>query len=294
MLNRKLFFLLMLSLLLTFASTLEAQQKFSIKHVKDQVYRFTAGHYHSIFVVDDAGILITDPINKDAAEWLKAQLKERFNKPIRYMVYSHNHIDHTYGGDVFDDPAITVVSHQLAREDLLWTKAPTRLPDLVFADEATIFLGKQKINLRYHGSNNGRGSISMLIEPSKVMFVVDWIVVGRMPFMDLKGYDIHGMIHSTREILKTDFDVFVGGHANIGNKQDVENYLKYIEALYQGVRDGMLAGKTLKEIQDELQLTEFNSLLMFKQWRALNIEGVYRIFNDASYFDMRPDIPKKP
>ena len=134
----------------------------------------------------------------------------------------------------------------------------------------------------------------MYIEPSKVMFVVDWIVIGRMPFMDLKGYDIHGMIHSTREILKTDFDVLVGGHANIGNKQDVENYLKYIEALYQGVRDGMLAGKTLKEIQDELQLTEFNSLLMFKQWRALNIEGVYRIFNDASYFDMRPDIPKKP
>jgi hypothetical protein len=102
------------------------------------------------------------------------------------------------------------------------------------------------------------------------------------------------MIRSTRELLKTDFDVFVGGHSNIGNKQDVENYLKYIEALYQGVRDKMLAGKTLKEIQEELQLIEFNSLLMFEQWRALNIKGVYRILNDASYFDMRPDIPKKP
>ncbi len=275
------------------SGNLFAQEKFKIIQVKDQIYRFTAGHYHSIFVVDDAGILITDPINKDAASWLKGQLKERFNKPIRYMVYSHNHVDHTYGGNVFDDPAITVVSHQLAREDLEMTKTPTRLPDLVFSDKATIYLGKQTINLTYHGSNNGRGSISMFIEPSKVMFVVDWIVVGRMPYMDLKGYDIHGMIHSTKEILNVDFDVFVGGHANIGKKQDVANYLTYLEALYQGVRDGMLAGKTLKQIQDELQLNEFSSLPLFKQWRALNIAGVYRIFNDASYFDMRPDTPKK-
>jgi len=273
-----------------------AADSYQISQIKDNIYRFSTGHYHSVFMVTEAGILVTDPINPAAAKYLKSTLAERFEVPIKFMVYSHNHVDHTSGGDVIANEGVQVIAHEYAAQDLAWTRASTALPDVTFKDALTIDLGNSQVQLRYHGPNNGRGSISMRFMPANVVHVVDWIVLGRMPYQDLPGYDIHGMIHSTREILAAeDFDVFVGGHAETGTRADVVAYLGYLEALYEAVRDGMLAGKSLERLQAEISLPDYQHLTMYDEWLPLNIAGVYRMFNDMSYFNMRelPTEPKK-
>jgi glyoxylase-like metal-dependent hydrolase (beta-lactamase superfamily II) len=267
---------------------------YAIEKVKDNVYRFTAGHHHSVFMVTDEGLFLTDPISEAAATHLKAELGKRFDVPIRYLAYSHNHVDHVLGGEVFAGKGVTVVAHRYAAEDLEWTRAPTALPDLTFREALTIELGGSRVELRYHGPNNGRGSVSMRFEPAGVLFVVDWIVLGRMPYRDLPGYDIHGMIRSTREVLAgPPFELLVGGHAEIGTRAEVERSLGYLEALYDAVRDGMLAGRSLKKLQAEIRLPEYADLAMYEEWLPLNVAGVYRTLVDLSYFDRRPDIPVK-
>lgn len=269
-------------------SNIAAANEYQIEQVKDNVYRFTAGHYHSVFLVTDAGIFVTDPINADAATYLKAELAKRFDKPIKYMAYSHNHVDHTLGGEVFATENVDVIAHDYAAQDLKWTQTPTALPTITFEQELLIELGGSQVRLQYHGPNNGRGSVSMHFMPANVMYVVDWIVLGRMPYQNLPGYDIHGMIHSTRELLADpDFDVFVGGHADMGSRADVADYLAYLETLYSEVRDGMLAGKDLATLQREIELPDYAHLKMYNEWLALNIEGVYRTLNDMSYFHLR-------
>ena len=285
--------LLIIFLLVLFnISTPVQAQNYQIDVVRSNVYRFTAGNYRSVFMVTDAGILVTDPISKEASRWLKQELARRFDKPIRFVVYSHNHPDHVYGGEVLEQEGVQFVSHQLAREDLVHTKAQTRIPNLVFKDEMVLYLDDSQVRLRYHGRNNGRGSISMLFEPAGVLHVVDWIVLGRMPYKDLQGYDIQGMIDSTREVLNMDFDVFVGGHAQTGKKEDVEKYLEYLEALYNSVRDGIRAGKDLPTLQKEIRLDAYRNLSMYEEWLPLNIKGVYQTLVDESYLLMRPDVPK--
>ncbi|AFJ02512.1 beta-lactamase [Methylophaga frappieri] len=271
--------------------SMASETDYRIELMKDNVYRFTAGHYHAIFVVTEAGILVTDPISDAAALYLKKALASRFDVPVRYLAYSHNHIDHTMGGSVWDKDNITVIAHELAAEDLRWTRAPTAMPDLTFSDKLNLTMGETEIVMQYHGVNNGRGSISMRILPANVLFVVDWIVVGRMPYQDLPGYDIHGMIHATREILDgPSFDLFIGGHADIGEREDVERYLKYLEALYSAVRDGMLAGKNLSTLQAEITLPDYADLRMYSEWLPMNVAGVYRTLLNTSYFNFRSDI----
>ncbi|ROO25765.1 hypothetical protein [Salinisphaera orenii] len=267
---------------------------YEIERMQGHVYRFTAGNYRSVFMVTDAGIVATDPIDAEAAAWLGRELETRFDVPLRYVIYSHNHMDHTYGGRALDGEGVRFVAHRLARADLVHTRADTRIPELTFNDEMTLHLGAARVHLRYHGANNGRGSISMHFQPADVMHVVDWIVLGRMPYRDLKGYDIQGMIDSTDEILATDFDLFVGGHAEAGSRADVARYRDYLEQLYTRVRDGMLAGKSLATLQDEIRLPAFDDLRMYDEWLAPNIAGVYRTLNDRSYMDMRPDVPDTP
>ena len=266
-------------------------ESYRIEAIEGGLYRFTAGHYHALFLVTDKQVVVTDPLSKDAATWLKAEIARRFKKPIRYVIYSHSHPDHVYGGEVFKGPGVTFISHAMTRDALARSKAKTHLPELVFEDEMTLHLDGHVIEMRYHGQNNGYGSISMLFPGPKVLYVVDWIVVDRLPYKDFMGYDLQGVIRSTREALELDFDTFVGGHANIGTKQDVRRYLSYMESLYEQVLDGILQGKTLEQIKKDVDLTAFSDLAMYKEWRDLNIEGTYKELVDESYMMLRPETP---
>lgn len=271
-----------------------AAQDYQIEQMKDNVYRVTAGTYRSVFMATDEGLFLTDPISTEAATWLRAELERRFDAPIRYLAYSHNHVDHTMGGTVLAGDGVTVVAHEDAAADLRRTRVPTALPDVTFREETTIRLGDSRVELRYYGPNNGRGSVSMRFLPANVLFVVDWIVLGRMPYKDLPGYDIHGMISSTRAVLEGPrFDLFIGGHAEAGTRADVERYLAYLEALYGAVRDGMLAGKTKAQLREEVRLPEYSDLRMYDAWLPMNVAGVYDTLVDMSYFNARPDVPRR-
>jgi glyoxylase-like metal-dependent hydrolase (beta-lactamase superfamily II) len=281
---------LVLMLFLSVASSVVSASDYKIEKIQGDIYRFVDDRHRSVFLVTDEGILLTDPLNTQAATWLKAELKKRFNVPIKYVVYSHNHSDHIYGAQVFDDPDTVFIAHELAAQDIRITKANTVIPDMTFKEKMAISLGGHKVELRYHGPNDGRGSISMLFKPEKLLFVVDWIVIGRMPWQKLWSYDIQGMINSTQQVLELDFDTFVGGHADIGNKADVERYLNYLQDLYNAVITGIHKGQSVDEIKQTIKLTNYSDLKQFKQWLPLNVEGVYERLMEESGMGWRPDI----
>lgn len=275
--------ILTLLLLLIFPVTAVAQTEREIVEVRNGIYRATSEGYHSLIWDTSEGLVVVDPISDETARWLQRELEQRFQKPVRYLIYSHNHPDHSLGGEIFNDPRTITIGHHYAAEDMKWTQLETRPPQLTFEETLRLTIDGETLVLRYHGPNNGRGSVSFHFETSKVLFVVDWIVVGRMPYKNLPGYDIHGMIRSTREVLALDWDLFVGGHAEMGGKAEVRRYLHYLETLYAAVRNGMLAGKSLETLKEEILLEEFSDFRNFEEWRAQNIEGVYRTLEDASY-----------
>lgn len=76
--------------------------------IKGDLYRARNGNWYTIFLVTPDGILLGDPINRDFAPWLRAELDARFDVPVRYVVYSHSHFDHAEGGAAFADTALFV------------------------------------------------------------------------------------------------------------------------------------------------------------------------------------------
>ena len=89
--------------------------------------------------------------------------------------------------------------------------------------------------------------------------------------------------------MSLDWDIFVGGHAEIGDRADVRRYLDYLEALYAAVRDGMIAGKSLEALQNDIRLEKYSDLKNYEEWLPLNIAGVYRMLADQSYMLRRPE-----
>jgi len=154
-----------------------------ITRIAGDLYRFrNAGHF-SVFLVTPAGIIATDPINAEAARWLKQELARRFNQPVKYLIYSHDHSDHISGGEVFADTAV-VTAHENAKEKIIGEKRPTAVPQIAFSDRMTIELGGKQVELIYVGRNHSDNSIVMHFPAERVLFAVDFIPVESLPFRD--------------------------------------------------------------------------------------------------------------
>ncbi len=94
-------------LLAGLAPAAEAQQPPTrgIVNVTGQLYRAQNNNHYTVFLVTPEGIIMSDPINRDFARWLKAEYATRFKVPVRYVLYTHRDWDHASGGVVFADTA---------------------------------------------------------------------------------------------------------------------------------------------------------------------------------------------
>jgi glyoxylase-like metal-dependent hydrolase (beta-lactamase superfamily II) len=247
-----------------------------ITKIAGEIYRFRNNNHYSIFVVTPAGIIVTDPINRDAATWLKAELQRRFNLPVRYMVYSHDHADHISGGEIFADTAV-VVAHERAREVIIGEKRPTAVPSMTFSERGMIDLGGTVMQLIFTGRNHSDNSIVMYFPVEKVLFAVDFIPVNAMAFRDFPDAYMPDWIESLRRVEQIDFNVLVPGHGPLGNRQSVTAFRNYLEDLRDQVTVLAREGKSVDEVKRTVNLDKYKAWAGFEQMSQLNIEGMYRL-----------------
>jgi glyoxylase-like metal-dependent hydrolase (beta-lactamase superfamily II) len=246
-----------------------------ITPIAEQVYRFRNNNHYSIFAVTPAGIIATDPINADAAQWLKAELQRRFALPVKYLVYSHDHADHIAGGEVFADTAI-VVAHENAKATILGEQRPTAVPQVTFAERMSIELGGTVLELSYVGRNHSDNSIVMRFPRERVLFAVDFIPVESLAFRDFPDAYIDDWIESLKRVELLDFDILAPGHGPLGRKDHVRMFREYMEDLRGEVLKYAREGKTLEEMTQLIKLPKYERWASYQQWLPLNIEGMYR------------------
>lgn len=247
-----------------------------ITKIAGEVYRFRNNFHYSVFAVTPAGIIATDPIDADAARWLKAELQQRFNLPVKYLIYSHDHRDHIAGGEVFADTA-TVVAHERARETIIAEKRPTAVPTVTFSDRAMIELGGTVVQLSFVGRNHSDNSIVVQFPQERILFAVDFIPVESVAFRDFPDAYMPDWIESLRRVEQMDFDILAPGHGPLGRKDHVRMHRKYLEDLRGQVLRLAREGKSLDETKRAVNLEKYKGWAGYDQMTQLNIEGMYRL-----------------
>ena len=246
-----------------------------ITPIKGDLYRFRNARHFSVFLVTPAGIIATDPIDAEAARWLKAELAMRFAKPVRYLIYSHDHADHISGGEIFAESAV-VIAHEAAKAAILRHRRPTAVPDISFTDRLTVELGGKKVELIYLGKNHSDNSIVMRFPDERVLFAVDFIPVRSLPYRNLPGSYIDDWIDSLKKAEALDFDILAPGHGELGRKEDVRAMRNYMEELRDQVAQHLREGKSIDEIKQLVVLEKYSSWRNYKNYLPLNIEGMAR------------------
>ncbi|MDA0261740.1 MAG: MBL fold metallo-hydrolase, partial [Proteobacteria bacterium] len=202
---------------LTAADTQAQSAKRSIENVKGDVYLFHNNFHNAMFVVTNAGIVVTEPINAEAVGWLKAELKQRFNKPVTHMIYSHSHGDHNSGGQAWGS-GIEVIAHENLAKNL--SSGQTAAPTTTFKDGHTLKTGGKTFEIKFLGAGHGDDLSAVVVRPENVVFVVDAVSPKRLPFRDFPRTDIAGLIGQIKAVEALSFDIMAAGHSVIGIKQD--------------------------------------------------------------------------
>ena len=250
--------------------------KRAITQISGDLYRFQNNFHYSVFLVTPDGVIVTDPINAEAAAWLRDRIKERFGKPIRYLILSHDHRDHSSGGEVFKAAGAIVVAHARAKATIIAELRPTAVPDITFERAMTIELGGARVELSHLGRNHSDNMIVMNFPAERVLFAVDFIPVQTVAFKTLSDGYLPDWISSLRRVEGMDFDVLAPGHGPMGGKADVTAFREYMEDLYSQVLAAVRAGMTLEETQAAVDLSKYAEWGGYEAWAPMNIAGVYR------------------
>ncbi len=258
------------------------------------LYAFRWGPYRSIFLVSDAGVIVTDPINAQAAEAYRAAILEVTDQPVKFVVYSHSHWDHTAGGKIFKDEGAQFIAQEKCVENLAWSPNPdVVMPDITFSDRYTVSVGDASLDLFYFGPIHDTCMAVMVARPANILFTVDITSPGSgrtMPFdetaPDFHFYNAVNYLKSVEALVdQENITSFIGGHLVIGEDENGKRIVlpsagsvsaiterrEFWEQVLAAVKDELDAGTMSLIVHNKIDLTQFEDVKGFseKKMRAL-------------------------
>jgi cyclase len=218
--------------------------------------------------VGEDGIVLVDDQFAPLADKIKAALKGITDKPVRFVINTHYHFDHTGGNARFQREA-PVIAHDNVRKRLesggtggnlgsvkmqLKPVAKEALPILTFDHEVTIHLNGEEIRVLHYPKGHTDGDSMIFFPNSNVVHMGDDFVTYGFPFIDLAGGgSVEGMIGAVEEVIATlpaDVKV-IPGHGPISTLDDVRQYVTMLQDTRAVVEKAIQQGKTLDQMKQE-------------------------------------------
>jgi len=268
---------------------------FSVQVVAEGVYACVPGDgtANAGFIVGEDGVVVIDTLTTPSqARWLLASVREVTHAPIRYVVNTHWHGDHTFGNQQFRPAG--VVAHGTCRDDLMagWESTHallTRLypqlrdelgqvsmdlPDLTFLESVTLHVGRQPVELRYLGRGHTRGDIVALLPHQGVLFAGDLAFHGYIPSMQ-DSYPSR-WIDVVDEVARFGLPTVVPGHGPVGGTDDLREMRDCLTHIVEEARRGFAAGKSPEATLAGLSMGRFASWGRQADRLPPGVERVYR------------------
>jgi glyoxylase-like metal-dependent hydrolase (beta-lactamase superfamily II) len=221
-----------------------------VQEIRDHLYWVTDGSYNTMFLVTDKGVAAVDAPPTIGNNYLKA-IAEVTDKPVRYVIYSHAHLDHIGAAGIFPKNA-TFIAQQETAAELQRAKSVAKntsmvppIPTVTFTKSYTLQIGNQSLKLDYYGVNHLPGNIFIYAPNQKALMLVDIVFPGWVPFPYLAiAKDVAGFINA-HDISLNDynFDTIVAGHlTRLGTRNDVMIQKEFVSDLEHA------AGKANQEV----------------------------------------------
>jgi glyoxylase-like metal-dependent hydrolase (beta-lactamase superfamily II) len=209
------------------------------------------------------GIVIVDDQYAPLADKIQAALKGITDKPVRFVINTHWHGDHT-GGNAYFSKQGTIVAQENVRERLknggkvlgndVKPAANEVLPIITFNDRASVHLNGEDIRAIHFPHGHTDGDSVIFFTQSNVVHMGDDFVTYGFPFIDLEsGGSVRGMIAACEKVLATVAPgvKVIPGHGPLSTVADLKPFLAMLKDATARVENGIKQGKTADQLKQE-------------------------------------------
>jgi cyclase len=250
------------------------QQDFSkvqikVSKVSGNIYMLEGAGGNIAASVGEDGIVIVDDQFAPLADKIQAALKNIgvTDKPVRFVINTHYHGDHTGGNEPFNNAGSTIIAHDNVRKRLetggtagnggsvkIENKpaAKAALPILTFEHDVTVHLNGEDIRALHFPSGHTDGDSIIFFPKNNVVHMGDDFVRYGFPFIDVSsGGSVQGMIAACERVaaeLPADVKV-IPGHGALSNMEDVKAFTKMLKETSAAVQKALDEHKTLDQMK---------------------------------------------
>jgi glyoxylase-like metal-dependent hydrolase (beta-lactamase superfamily II) len=187
------------------------------------------------------GVLVVDDKFAQDAPDIVARVKTVSDKPIRYVLNTHHHGDHTGGNEAMLNAGAELIMTRNARANMVEGKQPG-LPRLTFTDEQAVYLGGKEVRAKYVGRGHTNGDAVIYFPGERVLHTGDLFVTGT-PFCDTaNGGSIRDWEGTIEKALQLDFDTVIPGHGAVSKKADLQKWMTTLATLRARVKTACAGG----------------------------------------------------
>ena len=216
--------------------------------------------------VGDDGIVIVDDQYAPLAEKIQTALKGITEKPVRFIINTHFHGDHT-GGNAYFQKQAPVIAHDNVRKRLesggtagnggsvhreMKAAPKEALPIITFDHDVTVHLNGEDIRALFFPAGHTDGDSIIFFPKSNVVHMGDDFVTYGFPFIDVdSGGSINGMIDAVERVtaqLPPDVKI-IPGHGPVSSLDDLRAYLTMLKATRDVVAKALADGNTFDQMK---------------------------------------------
>ena len=242
--------------------------KLDLIKVKDDLYvihnDIVPGN--STALITSEGVLLVDDKFDVDHNGILEQLKKVTDQPIKYVVNTHHHADHSGGNAKMQDMNAIVVATEEARQNMVDGKQPG-LPGIAIQHHAHIYLGGKNVEMYHFGRAHTNGDMVVLFPADRTLAAGDMFTFGDATpqLIDYAGGGSGNEWPKTLEsALELDFDAVVPGHGVVTTKQEMAKFRDSTLKLRNRVHDMLVQKKSRDDVSKMLQ-TEFH-------WAQLHLD----------------------
>ena len=258
----------LLAVLLASAPAQAQEDNFASVQIKTQqvaegIYMLTGEGGNIGVSVGADGVFMIDDQFAPLSEKIKAAVAALSDQPIRFLINTHWHYDHTGGNELFASEGVIIVAHHNVRKrmavdteiaafgSLIPASPKAALPVLTFNDNLTLHLNGDKARVIHYKNSHTDGDSLIHFVNANVIHTGDLWFNGVYPFVDISsGGTVSGALKTVKSILALadDNTRIIPGHGPLGDKQALRDYLAMLETVSGRMAKLIAEGKSIDEI----------------------------------------------
>lgn len=264
-----------------FATSVFAQQEdlskvqITTKRLSNTVYLLTgSGGNIGLSVGEDAVFVIDDQFAPLTPK-IKIAIARLTAKPVKFVLNTHWHFDHTGGNENFGKAGTLIFAHENVRKrmsteqfiEFFGMKSPPSpkqaLPVVTFTTDVTFHINGDEVFVFHVPPAHTDGDAVVQFKKSNVIHMGDTFFNKLYPFIDLSsGGSVEGMITAVDRVLgmASNDTQIIPGHGPLATKKDLQAYRDMLTTVSKRIRAQIKAGKTLEQVLASKPTAEFDDV----------------------------------